>query len=78
MFSDHIISFYTDESRTPTTQWRKAEIQEWLTSKGKIYTKVILLSLAKEVCVRKEYVLEQITKDFCMESGRDIQIHVFL
>ena len=73
-----LISFNSDESKTPTTQWRKAEIQEWLTSKGKIYkpkdTKVILLSLAKEVFVRKEYVLERLTQDFCIESGRDIQI----
>lgn len=68
----------TEASKKPTTKWRKAQIQEWLRKHGVTYqdkdTIPILLSHSKKHFVPKEYVLEDITKKFCQETGKDIKI----
>ena len=53
----------TEESKRPTTSWRKAEIQDWLTKKNIEFeprdTKPILLGKRDLVPNFKEYKLEK-------------------
>ena len=51
----------TDESKKPTTAWRKQRIKDWLDKKGlesdPKYTKVKLLDKSRRIFISKEYVL---------------------
>ena len=71
-------SRYTESSKTVTTKNKKAEIQEWLTSKGidweKKDTVSVLLKKAKTVFVEKKYVVDQIVQDFSHANDVDIRI----
>ena len=68
----------TPESKTPTTAWRKAEIQRWLLERNVTYdeknTKPILLQKVKNMNVVKEMMLEKLTSDYCEMSQKDIVI----
>lgn len=68
----------TDESKVPTTAWRKAEIQEWLKSKGKNYeetdTKPVLLKISKEIFIVKTYELEKVTEEYCRCNNKVVKI----
>ena len=68
----------TEESKSPTTQWRKKEIQDWLTSKNIAFgpkdTIPILLALSKEIVVMKKFILEDLTEKYCKTSGKEIHI----
>lgn len=68
----------TDESRNPTTSWRKANIQNWLKKHNIDYlekdTIPILLCKAKQKPLQKEYVLESITKRYCQTEKKDVRI----
>ena len=68
----------TEESKKPTTSWRKAEIQEWLVNKGIAFTAKetipLLLEKVKALNIIKEYRLEKITKRYCEENQKDIRI----
>ena len=68
----------TDESKVPTTAWRKAEIQDWLRSKKKDFSEKdtipILLFKSKEVFVEKKYVVEVLTEQYCELTGKCIVI----
>ena len=69
----------TEESKKPTTNWRKKQIQDWLREKGIEFrdpkdTIPILLTKSKSVNIAKEFILEKITKEYCAMSGKDIQI----
>ena len=61
-----------------TTAWRKEAIRNWLDRKGLQYdqkvTIPILFSISKRNVIKKEYVLEKLTRDFCNETGSEIQI----
>lgn len=69
----------TEDSKTPTTTWRKAQIQEWL-RKMKINfddakdTKPILLAKCKSVFIPKKYVIEKLAKEYCEKNNKDLQI----
>ena len=68
----------TEESKTPTTAWRKGEIQNWLVQRNvpidEKDTKPILLTKAKNLNVQKEMVLEKSTRTYCNSSGKEIAI----
>lgn len=68
----------TPESKTPTTAWRKAEIQRWLLERNVTYdeknTKPILLQKVKNMNVVKKMMLEKLTSDYCEMSQKDIVI----
>ena len=71
-------SRFTDESKKPTTSWKKQEIIDYLTHKKKEIppkaTKVTLLEICKEIFVLKKYALESITSEFCKDNEREIYI----
>ena len=57
----------TEDSKKPTTNWRKAEIQTWLRKMNIPFndpkdTKTVLLEKSKSVYVPKKYIHEKITK----------------
>ena len=68
----------TDESKTPTRTWKKAELQTWLQCKNIAFdkkdTKTILLHKLKEIVVEKKYVLETITALHCVQTNKRIEI----
>ena len=69
----------TEESRALTTNWRKAQIQDWLRKKGVDFqrkdTIPILLQKSKQIKVEKKYRLKEITERFCQTyRRRDIKI----
>ena len=68
----------TDNSKKPTTSWRKQEIVDFLQSKQKEYppkaTKATLLEICKDIFVPKKYVLESVTDEFCQLNKREIRI----
>ena len=68
----------TDESKAPTTSWKKDDIRTWLTKKGIQFessdTRPILLARSKELVVPKKYVLEESTAKFCETHSKDIKI----
>ena len=71
-------TWQTDDSKSPTTSWRKQMIRDWLTEKGKPFkekdTVPILLALSKEIFVEKKYVLETITEKYCKAENKEIII----
>ena len=72
----------TEDSKRPATNWRKAAIQQWLTEKGVTFDKKdtipILLQKREMVPIIKKYVLEEETKKYCLESGKHIEILIWL
>ena len=68
----------TDESKRPTTAWRKDRIKDWLDEKNIPYdgkdTKPILLQKSKEMFLPKKYELEELTKRYCQKHNKDISI----
>ena len=67
----------TKESKKPTSNWRKNEIEVWLQKYGvptSNQTKVELLVQSKNVHVYQEYILEKITREFCQQHNKSIEI----
>ena len=68
----------TDDSKRPTTAWKKAKLQEWLREKGISFkdkdTKPILMKLAHNVFVEKKYCLEEMTSKFCKDNKKEIHV----
>ena len=68
----------TEESKMPTTAWKKEAIRTWLREHCIAYqdkdTVPILLNLSKAIFVPKEYALESITKKYCSETNKDVKV----
>ena len=68
----------TDDSKRPTTGWRKGQIQEWLRAKGVAYEagdiKKKLLEKASGFFTEKKFCLEEMTKQFCEANGTKIKV----
>ena len=67
----------TEESRAPTTNWRKAQIQDWLRKKGVDFEKRDRIPIFRQKSSKsrlKKYCLEEITERFCQMYGKDIKI----
>ena len=68
----------TDESKKPTTAWRKDRIKDWLDERNIQYdgkdTKPVLLQKSKEMFVPKKYELEELTKRYCQKHNKDIYL----
>ena len=66
----------TDDSKKPTTSWRKQEIKDWLDKKSvendERDTKASLLNKSRNIFIPKEYVLEKTTELFCGAHGKNI------
>ena len=62
-----------EESKRPTTSWKKAALQEWLTEKAIYFqkkdSKPILLQKRELVPIVKKYKHEEETAEYCSESG---------
>ena len=67
-----------EESKRPTTSWKKAAIQEWLTEKAIYFqkkdSKPILLQKRELVPIVKKYKHEEETAEYCSESGKSIEL----
>ena len=67
----------TEDSKKPTTGWRKAKIQKWLGERGVSFdpkdTIPILLMKSKSVFLLKNCQLEDITEKECARTEKDIQ-----
>ena len=68
----------TEDSKKPTTAWKKKEIQDWLKIKGKVFhekdTKPMLLTICKEIMIPKRYALEAKTEKYCNENNKQLDI----
>ena len=68
----------TDDSKKPTTAWRKDRIKKWLEDRNVPFavkdTKPVLLQKSKEIFVAKKYELEELTKRYCEKNKKDISI----
>ena len=65
----------TEESKTPTTNWRKKEIQKWLEERKVPFiekeTIPILLAKAKALNIVKKYRLETLTEAYCEKKQEE-------